>query len=186
MVERPHMLLGIPTLKQRRWTLHHRVLTMTSVSRGPFSFPRKVRVKHGQAWPGREHGFQVETEQGEWLRAIAPSKTVWATWLQALQHLSSPKHKPQQRHHMHPQPHPHFVTPALLANKKVNFHGKVRVREIPVVEPDDIAALYYSEAELDGMIDEMAAVGMSVAVARMDGTAKRAKTSARLASAVMI
>ncbi|KAF0716798.1 Aste57867_2658 [Aphanomyces stellatus] len=158
--------MGIPTKKQRQWTLMYKSLTINSVSRGPFSFPRTVRVKQGGVWEEKENGLQVETDQGEWLHAVTATKLQWAMWLQALQNLSSPKRRAARRssrrsnsrHLLRPMSQPPVSRPP---KKAVKFEPRVRVRKIPPVAPEDMDALYYTSKEIGDMTDTAEADAMT-------------------------
>ncbi|RLO13147.1 hypothetical protein DYB28_009519 [Aphanomyces astaci] len=105
---------------------------MLTVSTGKYGTTRKHRVKQGGAWSEKELGIQVETEDGIWCHGMATSKVHWAMWMQAFQSL-------------HP---PSSLT---MSPKKVNFHGKVRIRLIPLKSPDEVAQMHYSDSELSAM-----------------------------------
>ncbi|CAK4637535.1 hypothetical protein LEN26_002574 [Aphanomyces euteiches] len=136
-----------PSVKHYTWTLKGNVLTMSTSRQG---IQRTVHVKQGFAWPNKEFGFQVETDKGEWIRAVAISKRDWAMWIHAL-------------HAMHPNPKEESPL-----SKKVNFHGKVRIRSIPKLSQDEISKLYYSDKEIDKMAREVSSKdGLLVAKRRL-------------------
>ncbi|ETV97177.1 hypothetical protein H310_09973 [Aphanomyces invadans] len=128
-VETANLFVG-SSWKHRAWSLDRGILTMAT---GKYGGSCKHRLKYGGPWLEKELGIQVETVDGQWFRAIATSKVHWAMWMQAFQSLHPPR------------------LPPTFSPKKVNFHGKVRIRLIPLKSPDEIAQLHYSDTELSAM-----------------------------------
>ncbi|KAG9401984.1 hypothetical protein AC1031_007685 [Aphanomyces cochlioides] len=103
------------TFRDRVWSLEKDQLTMTINKAN-----KTVTIKQGCVWHNVKYGFQVLTQDGEWIHATVHNKAQWATWLQAVQNLA-----PAQ---------PHSPT-------KVHFSDDVHVRFIPSDDESDMTPM---------------------------------------------